>query len=317
MNNCLVSILCISYNHEKYIGKTIDSFLMQKVDFDYEIIIGEDCSTDRTKAIIENYVKAYPNKITLITSDYNVGCLENMNRIERISEGKYIAVCEGDDYWTDPKKLQIQIDYMEANPNCSLTFHGSKYINEDGKFIGQFQRSYEESKVCPINDVIMLGGSFIPTASMVYRHELFKKLPDSMKDAIVGDYPKQMLLASRGTVYYFDRTMCAYRYMHAGSWTLEQVELEKGVSNINGIIQILGNFDQETNGKYTQFVEEAKKEHRFEIAYMANNLKLMRGKGYINIWRKKKLIYKIKTIFKCKLPNIYNRLQRIKNKNFD
>ena len=131
----MVSISCITYNHQKYIAEALDGFLMQKTNFKYEIIIGEDCSTDNTKAIIESYRKKYPNKIQLIAYKDNVGATKNQIKTFNISKGKYIAMCDGDDYWTDPLKLQKQVDFMEHNPNYVICCHYSRVIDETGEIV--------------------------------------------------------------------------------------------------------------------------------------------------------------------------------------
>lgn len=119
----LVSIICITYNHEKLISQAIHGFLIQKTSFPFEIIIGEDHSTDGTFEIVENFVKKYPGIIILTTSDHNVGIIANERRTILRATGKYIAFCEGDDYWTDPLKLQKQIDFLEKNDDYSVCFH--------------------------------------------------------------------------------------------------------------------------------------------------------------------------------------------------
>ena len=125
----LVSINCITYNQEEYVADAIEGFLMQKTDFDYEILIGEDCSTDNTRKIVEEYAAKYPDKIRLITSERNVGCRKKFTEgFSSNSKGKYIAECEGDDYWIDPYKLQKQVDYLEGNPECTLCFHAAELV---------------------------------------------------------------------------------------------------------------------------------------------------------------------------------------------
>ena len=120
----LVSVVTITYNHEPFIAKTIEGVLMQQVGFPIEYIIAEDCSTDGTRKICEEYAAKYPDLIRLIVSDMNVGPGENERRAYAAARGKYIAYCEGDDYWTDPLKLQKQFDFMEAHPEYSVCFHG-------------------------------------------------------------------------------------------------------------------------------------------------------------------------------------------------
>ena len=131
MSNPLVSIVCITYNHEPYLRQALDSFLMQKTLFAYEIVLAEDCSSDGTRKICEEYAVKYPDIIHYIWSDNNVGAVENEARAIRAAKGKYIALCEGDDYWTDVKKLQKQVSFMESHPEYSVTFHRYKIHYED------------------------------------------------------------------------------------------------------------------------------------------------------------------------------------------
>lgn len=127
----LVSICCITYNHAQFIRKALDGFLMQETTFPVEIILAEDCSTDGTRAICEEYAARYPEKIRYICSETNVGAVENEARALRAAKGKYIALCEGDDYWTEPLKLQKQVDFMETHPEYSVTFHRYKIHYEE------------------------------------------------------------------------------------------------------------------------------------------------------------------------------------------
>src|SRR5574344_2319007 len=116
----LLSIVTITYNHEPFIAKTIEGVLMQQVKFPIELIIAEDCSTDGTRAICQQYAEQYPDLIRLITSESNVGAIANERRAMLAARGKYIAFCEGDDYWTDPLKLQKQVDFLESHPDYSV-----------------------------------------------------------------------------------------------------------------------------------------------------------------------------------------------------
>lgn len=114
-NRMKVSVLMITYNHEKFIAQAIDSILMQQVNFDYEIVIGEDCSTDGTRAIVIQYQKEYPDKIRLLLPEENLGMHKNFVQTFRACQGEYIALLEGDDYWTSPRKLQKQVDFFRLS----------------------------------------------------------------------------------------------------------------------------------------------------------------------------------------------------------
>lgn len=127
----LLSVVTITYNHEPYIAKCIEGVLMQKVNFPMEFIIAEDCSTDGTRAICEEYAAKYPELIRLITSETNIGYNPNELRAMKAAKGKYIAYCEGDDYWTDPLKLQKQVDFLESHSDYSVCFHRCRHWNVD------------------------------------------------------------------------------------------------------------------------------------------------------------------------------------------
>ena len=126
----LVSISCITHNHEKFITQAIESFLMQETNFEFEIVIGDDCSTDRTKEIILSYVDKFPGKIRFINRLKNIGSAPNFMQTIKECNGKYIALCEGDDYWTDPLKLQKQVDFLEENSEYVLTSTQYEIIND-------------------------------------------------------------------------------------------------------------------------------------------------------------------------------------------
>lgn len=126
-----VSVFMITYNHEKYIAEALDSILMQKTDFDFDIVIGEDCSTDATRRIVLEYSRKYPDKIKLLLHNVNVGFISNMMYVLEACTGKYVAMCEGDDYWTDPFKLQKQVDFLEANKEYVLATHGYRIVKHD------------------------------------------------------------------------------------------------------------------------------------------------------------------------------------------
>ncbi|MBP2241865.1 glycosyltransferase involved in cell wall biosynthesis [Cytobacillus eiseniae] len=273
----LVSINCITYNHEKYIAACMDGFLKQKTSFDFEIIIGEDCSTDQTRKMIEEYMKQFPGKIKLITSDSNVGWRENEKRVFHASKGKYIAICEGDDYWTDPYKLQKQVDYMESHPECSLCFHAAIIVNENGKRSGEVSRPYTHSKISPTVDMITGGGGFCPTASLLFKKESMENLPGFYQDAPVGDYPLQMILASQGYAYYMDEEMSAYRVGVSGSWTNQLFSGENAAEKIanvkKGEILLLEQFDQYTNKKYTFEIKRTIRMREFERLVLQNKRK--------------------------------------------
>ena len=238
-----LSVCMITYNHEKYIAQAIDSVLMQEVNFDYEIVIGEDCSTDNTRGILLEYQKKYPNKIKLLLRDKNLGMMHNFVNTLNNCSGQYVALLEGDDYWTDSHKLQKQVDFLETHPDFVICFHNMNIIYEDDITESQVSNLHQ-NEVTNIEDIIK--DWYIMTASMVYRNNIIREFPEWYYYVKNGDYALQLMLACYGKIYYIDEVMGVYR-IHA-----------KGVSNIifhgnvlqNELVKLLLNFNQYTTRKY-------------------------------------------------------------------
>ena len=187
-NNIMVSVFMMAYNHEKYVAQALDSVLIQKVDFEYQIVLGEDCSTDNTREIVIKYAELYPKKFKLLLHKTNIGAVNNQNLILANCTGKYIAMLECDDYWTDPNKLQTQFDIMETNGEYSFTFHSVSVKNE----IKSINYNYPKpsKKILTFKDI--LKKHYIPTCSVFFRSEMFPKPdPDFLINCLMGDLPVQ------------------------------------------------------------------------------------------------------------------------------
>ena len=213
-NSPMVSIRCITYNHEPFIAQALDGFLMQETDFPFEIVVHDDASTDKTACIIREYEKKY-NKIIKPIYEVENQYSKHDESISRIMapflRGKYIALCEGDDYWTDPLKLKKQIDFLEKNSNYSASAHQSILI---GKRSGLF-RKHVKSKIT-INDMVSNSRLF-HTASFVYRREQFCSLPKLSKSVLSGDKLIFLQMSTFGPIFYFDEPMCVYRKHDSGA----------------------------------------------------------------------------------------------------
>lgn len=219
----LVSICCITYNHEKYIRDTIEGFLKQKTDFSIEIIIHDDASTDRTSEIVLEYKEKYPNLFQVVLQNENQYSKQRGSIFAQfvfpIVKGKYVALCEGDDYWTEPLKLQRQIDKLEKNPECDLCFHPviAKFEHESEKNKVICQHSNQD-KHFTTQEIILGGPTFCPTASLVIRRKVVDEGSLYQKAGIGFSYFLQIFAALSGGAIFIVEPMAVYRKMSEGSW---------------------------------------------------------------------------------------------------
>lgn len=231
----LVSICCITFNQEAYIRDALEGFVSQKTNFKYEVLIHDDASTDKTADIIREYQERYPELIKPIlqtVNQYSLG-LTNVsgtwNFPRAVKNGsKYIAMCEGDDYWIDDQKLQRQVDYMEAHPECALAFHSAKVEVQGSAVTEQMMRPYKKDRIVTPEEIIDKTSGYA-TASLLFRTEMVKELPEFYNNAPIADIPLQLLAANMGYGYYMDRPMAVYRLGGAASWTtlMKQGNYEK------------------------------------------------------------------------------------------
>lgn len=211
-----VSVAMITYNHELYIKQAIDSILMQNVNFDYEIVIGEDCSPDNTREILKEYKEKYPDKIKLILHEQNIGVRQNCIEVYKKCYGEYIALLEGDDFWTDTDKLQKSIDFLENNKEYIAIAHDVNIINENSIKISDSPFGQYKGDLNTPKDQFKYNN--IPTLSLVFRNIWGKQLTDVigkiMENVVmIGDYPLKLLLLTKGKIKYFNCKMGTYRWV--------------------------------------------------------------------------------------------------------
>lgn len=218
MTNPMVSVWMMTYNQVSYIAEAMEGVLMQKTTFPVRLVIGEDGSTDGTRAIIEDYCTRYPGRILLLPDEGNLGMMPNMARTMNACRGaRYVAMCEGDDYWIDEYKLQKQVDFMEAHPDCAMCFHAVEHRFADPRrnFV---QHDFDGDTWVGLKEVVVRGGTFISMPSILFRG-VDADLPDWHANCLVGDYPLTIHLALRGRSRYMDDPMAVYRRGAIGSWT--------------------------------------------------------------------------------------------------
>jgi glycosyltransferase involved in cell wall biosynthesis len=212
-----VSVLVITYNHEAYIAQAIDSALAQKVDFDYEIVVGEDFSTDRTREILEDLQRRYAYKIRLLFRDQNLGAQNNFLQTLQACKGEYIALLEGDDYWTSPLKLQKQVDYLDRHRECGMCFHNTQVIYEASERLSHLWNPPNQKKYARLKDVIR--ANFITTCSAMIRRECLSNLPGWHSEMRFADWSLFIACAQQGLIGYLNEVMATYRVHGAGKWS--------------------------------------------------------------------------------------------------
>lgn len=242
----LVSISCLTYNHEAHIRRCLDSFLMQKTDFRFEILIHDDASTDSTQDIIREYEEKYPDILKPIYQTDNqfkkkIG-ISRTFQFPR-ARGKYIALCEGDDYWTDPLKLQKQVDFLEENNDYSMCIHNAYIVNNKTKEKKLFNEKKIKSTITT-RDVI-LRPWFSPTASFLFRKE---KYPLSIfwKD-VSGDMQILLINSTLGKIHYMEEPMSVYNLFSSNT----SLSIKLDYKNMyQRKIRLMNEFDKFTLNRY-------------------------------------------------------------------
>lgn len=213
MKEIKVSVSMIAYNIEPFIGQAIESILMQKTNFPLQLVIGENLSPDGTRDICIAYKKKYPDRIKLLLHEKNLGLTANSIATQNACDGKYIAMCDGDDYWTDPYKLQTQVDFLESHPEYAGSGHQATVIYDDNSREPHNFRGFIEADLY-MKDVIELRK--FHTSSLVYKTSIWKKYGGIPHNIHANDRAMYLMIATEGMIRYFDKAMCIYRKNDSG-----------------------------------------------------------------------------------------------------
>lgn len=261
MEKAKVTVVTTTYNHEKYIEKCIKGIVSQKTKFKFELVISDDCSTDNTRKIIKKYQKLYPDIVKPIFREKNLGAMDNFIATLNEVHSEYVALCDGDDEWTDEKKLQLQADYLDKHKDYSIVFHTTRIIFEDGS---------RPNINHPINikNKLTLQSLFkenmIPANTVMYRWIYQKKdslINDFPKDIVPGDYYIHLMHAKKGKIYYMDRVMSNYIRQPSGMWYLNsRPDKQNEFYNIYGEknLNFYKEVEKKLNLKNNEFFEQKK-----------------------------------------------------------
>jgi len=280
----LVSVCMITYNHEQYIREAIEGVLMQKTNFPVELIIGEDCSTDNTRVICLKYYQRYPEIIRLQLPDKNKGSMKNFIENMQAANGKYIALCEGDDYWTDPYKLQKQVDFLEVNEDygmCCSNYYVLKnnictdYFNFYGEDFFKQYGLYRNTKIQDISLELLLKHNFIGTLTVMFRKKLIevKYLSIEMQYKM-GDYPLWLEFARKMKIAKLPDYTAVYRFLEESAshtndefksyvFSISVIDLRYDFAKKNNLLNFINTED---------YIKQ--KKHQLGYAFQIGNKKL-------------------------------------------
>ena len=213
----LVSICCITYNHALFIDQALQGFLLQKTSFETEIIIHDDASTDDTVTIIRNFAAKHNLPVILKANKNNIGVSKNFYEALTHGKGKYIAICEGDDYWIDPFKLQKQVDFLEAHPDYAICCHNAQILRVDDPDLLAFTN--EENDFSSAGFERLSKGEFMSTPTVVYRKACFDNFP-ARAIPYLNNYTLNLHNALSGNIAYLPEVMSVYRVHKGGVWSM-------------------------------------------------------------------------------------------------
>lgn len=252
----IISVLMITYNHELYIEEAINSVLSQITEYSFEIVIGEDCSTDNTRKICEELQKKHPDVIRLLPSEKNLGV--NANHLRTLNEcnGEYIAFLEGDDFWTDDNKLQLQVNFLENNKEYSGCFTSSRYHFEAKSF---YEVMRCNKSICSFEDILMHNE--VPSQTIVYRKENLKNLPVWFSEILNGDWLIHLINTNISPYYYFDIVTAAYRIHDGGVYS--------GKSELYRLIKKIDLMEKIINDKYFLIHQKDKTHKKYKNLLLA------------------------------------------------
>ncbi len=286
-----VSIYCITFNHKEYLANALESMLRQKTDFEFEIVVHDDASTDGTVEILREYEKKYPGKVIAIYEEknqYSQGIDFSYKLFERMT-GKYVAFCEGDDFWIDDRKLQKQFDAMEAHLECDMCACLGVTVTEDGENEISLIRPRESNGILSTEDVILGGGQYLVTAGLFFRKNMYNHMLPFEK-VISLDYAQQIKGSLRGGIWYIDEKMAAYRRNAKGSWSMrilkQKENLKKQWEKERELLRVL---DTDTGGKYHAVIEERLKSYTTFVEQLCERKdevlkELASMKGSVYLW---------------------------------
>ena len=310
----MVSVLCTAYNHEKYLREALDSMVNQKTDFAYEILVSDDVSTDSTPDIIREYAERYPDKIRpflLKENLYSQGRDVYYEVFFPAARGKYTAFCEGDDCWTDPEKLQRQVDFLENHPGYTACVHNTELLKYEGAREDDSLITREQDCDMEFEDILPGMSYAWHTSSLMGRTDLLADPPDFYyvaADAGFGDFPYALWLRLNGKIRFLARFMSLYRLSsNTDSWSADQEKQTSRRTRFQrGVIDMLTLFRNHVQDEALLALTDRWIDRwNFQLLYTLGRDRELRKPPYRAILNEKPLSFRLKNFIKCTLPGLH------------
>ena len=282
MDNITVSIIMLTYKHEQFITRAIEGVVMQQTNFNWELIIADDCSPDGTAELCNVWSAKY-NNIRYIRNSTNLGANRNFVNAYTISKGKYVALCEGDDFWIDALKLQKQVDILEATPSLTGCFHDARVVSVNDELMQESIIPGDRKQTTIVRRVDLCSQNIVPTVSLLFRK--MGQLPEWFAQIKIGDYALHLLNGRSGNYHLINSVMASYRVFPQSNYealseankAMQKIEmlsyvLSDSIFNLNEMEKYLlySNY-RSTLDKCKERVADFKEDIRSNMAYIAEN----------------------------------------------
>lgn len=310
----VVSVCCIAFNHELYIEDAIRGFLIQETKFPIEIVIHDDASTDRTLNIVKKYVSEYPEIIKPILQTVNQYTRKRSAFVKDVFDkcrGRFIALCEGDDYWVCSQKLQAQVDVMQKKPGVNFSFH-PVYVRR-GDVLLQSSFVYDK-EIYSLEETLLADFHFIQTCSIMFLRDATSRFDfEIMKTSPIGDVFIRIWAINGGGAVFFDKVAAVYRQQSSGSWSSGQCNARNFIDTHINIVKSLQRLN--VNRRVLDDVVLSRYIDKYKVAILSRAAcefelhEILRSEGLVFM---KSEVSLVKMFFRCLLNSIFSFLGRVK-----
>ena len=311
--NLPITVVIMTYNQKDYIAKAIDSVLSQEIDVDFDVLVHDDCSDDGTYQIILDKQKEYPKKIKIIRQESRKFLIDSFNMmiykyVVPHIKSKYVACCDGDDYWCDNSKLFKQYDFMENHSEYSMCFHSAYQLKRDGDMSSKWFIK-DEGDIDISNIINDKPGVEIATSSIFLKSEVYKDFNEWRKAYPIEDVPMYITAALYGKIHRLKDIMCVYRQFASGSWSSQNIEnIQRKIEHFEKTKTAILSFDEQTNNQYHDLVAKQVESCDYRIALIKKDFKTLFSKKYKRFIKRLNKKERLSLYLQCYTPCLYKKI---------